>query len=212
MLLEDIHFDPESGQLLTGSFMDYAMPRALDFPSVHCTSNPVPTKSNPLGVKGAGEAGAVGAMPAVGNALIDALAPLGIRDMPMPATRNACGVQSRRPAVSLHGQYSEENRRHPRRRRALGAVLVALVDAAEPAPGCAAFGPVARLVGRGVAAARGAIPPGAGGSSQNHRQRVVRSPFLHPWHFRFSVCRRYRQRQPACRLRYSLLQSDEEPA
>jgi carbon-monoxide dehydrogenase large subunit len=86
MLLEDIHFEPESGQLLTGSFMDYAMPRALDFPVMHCASNPVPTKTNPLGVKGAGEAGAVGAMPAVGNALVDALAHLGIREMPMPAT------------------------------------------------------------------------------------------------------------------------------
>ena len=51
-----------------------------------CETNPVPTKTNPLGVKGAGEAGAVGAMPAVGNALVDALKPLGIRDLPMPAT------------------------------------------------------------------------------------------------------------------------------
>jgi carbon-monoxide dehydrogenase large subunit len=86
ILLEDIRFDEESGQLLTGSFMDYAMPRADDFSPIHCESNPVPTKTNPLGVKGAGEAGAVGAMPAVGNALIDALKPLGIRDLGMPAT------------------------------------------------------------------------------------------------------------------------------
>ena len=86
LLMEDIHFDAGSGQLVTGSFMDYAMPRAGDLPQMHCETNPVPTKTNPLGVKGAGEAGAVGAMPAVGNALVDALKPFGIRDVPMPAT------------------------------------------------------------------------------------------------------------------------------
>jgi carbon-monoxide dehydrogenase large subunit len=86
ILMEDIVFDPQSGQLLTGSFMDYAMPRAGDLSLMHCETNPVPTRTNPLGVKGAGEAGAVGAMPAVGNALVDALKPLGIRDVPMPAT------------------------------------------------------------------------------------------------------------------------------
>jgi carbon-monoxide dehydrogenase large subunit len=86
VLIEDIRFDAASGQLLTGSFMDYAMPRADVFSSFACANNPVPTKTNPLGVKGAGEAGAVGAMPAVGNALADALAPLGIRDIAMPAT------------------------------------------------------------------------------------------------------------------------------
>jgi carbon-monoxide dehydrogenase large subunit len=89
ILMEDIRFDPDSGQLLTGSFMDYAMPRADNFPPIHCESNPVPTRTNPLGVKGAGEAGAVGAMPAVGNALVDALSPLGMRDLPMPATPEA---------------------------------------------------------------------------------------------------------------------------
>jgi carbon-monoxide dehydrogenase large subunit len=86
LLLEDIRFDAQSGQLLTGSFMDYAMPRADNFSPIHCESNPVPTKTNPLGVKGAGEAGAVGAMPAVGNALIDALKPVGVREIAMPAT------------------------------------------------------------------------------------------------------------------------------
>jgi aerobic carbon-monoxide dehydrogenase large subunit len=86
ILMEEIVFDPASGQLLTGSFMDYAMPRASDLSLMHCETNPVPTKTNPLGVKGAGEAGAVGAMPAIGNALVDALKPLGIRDVPMPAT------------------------------------------------------------------------------------------------------------------------------
>lgn len=86
VLMEEIRFDPDSGQLLTGSFMDYAMPRADNFSPFHCESNPVPTKTNPLGVKGAGEAGAVGALPAVGNALANALAPLGVRTVPMPAT------------------------------------------------------------------------------------------------------------------------------
>ena len=68
VLMEDIRFDPDSGQLLTGSFMDYAMPRADTLSAIDCESNPVPTNTNPLGVKGAGEAGNVGALPAVGNA------------------------------------------------------------------------------------------------------------------------------------------------
>jgi carbon-monoxide dehydrogenase large subunit len=86
ILMEDIRFDPATGQILTGSFMDYAMPRAGDLCRFDLGNNPVPTKTNPLGVKGAGEAGAVGAMPAVANALIDALSPLGIREIAMPAT------------------------------------------------------------------------------------------------------------------------------
>ncbi|MBV9201423.1 MAG: xanthine dehydrogenase family protein, partial [Alphaproteobacteria bacterium] len=86
VLMEDIRFDPASGQLQTGSFMDYAMPRAGDLSAIHCDSNPVPTETNPLGVKGAGEAGNVGALPAVANALADALSPLGIRHIEMPAT------------------------------------------------------------------------------------------------------------------------------
>jgi carbon-monoxide dehydrogenase large subunit len=75
-----------SGQLLTGSFMDYMMPRAHDFPHMEVASHEVPTKNNPLGVKGAGEAGCVGALPAVLNAINDALLPLGIRHFEMPAT------------------------------------------------------------------------------------------------------------------------------
>jgi len=85
ILMENIKFDTE-GQMLTGSFMDYAMPRASDLSAFHVDSNPVPTKSNPLGVKGAGEAGCVGAMPAVANALVDALSVLGIKHVEMPAT------------------------------------------------------------------------------------------------------------------------------
>jgi carbon-monoxide dehydrogenase large subunit len=84
-LMEDIHFDA-GGQLLTGSFMDYAMPRATDLSAIEIGSNPVPTKTNPLGVKGAGEAGNVGSLPAVANAVIDALSPFGIGEIDMPAT------------------------------------------------------------------------------------------------------------------------------
>jgi carbon-monoxide dehydrogenase large subunit len=83
--MEDIKFD-SAGQILTGSFMDYAMPRASDLTAFHVESNPVPTQTNPLGVKGAGEAGCVGAMPAVANALVDALSPLGVKHVAMPAT------------------------------------------------------------------------------------------------------------------------------
>ena len=86
ILLEDIQFDAETGQLLTGSFMDYAMPRAHHFPHMEIKSAPTFTATNPLGVKGAGEAGCVGAMPAVGNALMDALSPYGVKDIAMPAT------------------------------------------------------------------------------------------------------------------------------
>jgi carbon-monoxide dehydrogenase large subunit len=85
ILMEDIHFD-EQGQLVTASFMDYAMPHAHDFCDMEVEANPVPTKTNPLGVKGAGEAGCVGAMPAVANAIVDALSEFGVRDIPMPAT------------------------------------------------------------------------------------------------------------------------------
>ncbi len=85
-LMEQVVYDPDSGQLLSGSFMDYAMPRADDMPNMHVESNAVPTKLNPLGAKGAGEAGTVGAIPAVINAIVDALAPLGVTSIEMPAT------------------------------------------------------------------------------------------------------------------------------
>jgi carbon-monoxide dehydrogenase large subunit len=84
-LMEDIHFD-SSGQLVTASFQDYAMPHAHDLCDMEVDANPVPTKTNPLGVKGVGEAGCVGALPAVVNALVDALSEFGIRHIEMPAT------------------------------------------------------------------------------------------------------------------------------
>jgi len=85
-LMEQVVYDGESGQLLTATFMDYAMPRADDFCDIAIGSNPVPTKLNPMGAKGAGEAGTVGALPVVISAVNDALAPLGVRDFGMPAT------------------------------------------------------------------------------------------------------------------------------
>jgi carbon-monoxide dehydrogenase large subunit len=85
-LLEGVAYDPDSGQLLTGSFMDYGMPRADTLPAIEFSYNVVPCKTNPLGLKGAGEAGAIGAPPAVINALVDALSEFGIDHIDMPAT------------------------------------------------------------------------------------------------------------------------------
>ncbi len=85
ILMEDMRYDDE-GQLLSGSFQDYAMPRAEHFSMIQVKSNPVPTATNPLGVKGAGEAGCVGAMPTIANALVDALSDYGVVNMEMPAT------------------------------------------------------------------------------------------------------------------------------
>jgi carbon-monoxide dehydrogenase large subunit len=84
-LLEQAVYDSD-GQLVTGSFMDYAMPRAHDAPMIEVASHPVPTKSNPLGAKGCGEAGTSGGLPAVANAVIDALSEYGIRHLEMPMT------------------------------------------------------------------------------------------------------------------------------
>ena len=86
IMMENVVWEPGSGQLLAGSFMDYCMPRADDLPSFEMGINEVPTPTNPMGVKGAGEAGCVGAMPALMNAIVDALNPLGVRGFDMPAT------------------------------------------------------------------------------------------------------------------------------
>ena len=85
-LMENVAYDPDSGQLLSGSFMDYTMPRGDDFCAIEIKSHPVPTATNPFGVKGAGEAGTVGSLPAVSNAVVDALSPLGVKHIAMPAT------------------------------------------------------------------------------------------------------------------------------
>jgi carbon-monoxide dehydrogenase large subunit len=84
-LMEHTVYDGE-GQMLSGSFMDYTMPRAADAPMFDFLSHPVPAKSNVLGVKGCGEAGCAGSLPSVMNAVVDALAPYGIRHIDMPAT------------------------------------------------------------------------------------------------------------------------------
>ena len=85
-LMEDVVFDEATGQLLSGSFMDYCMPRADDFCFFSHVSAPLPTATNPLGVKGGGELAPVAALPAVMNAVLDALAELGIEHIDMPAT------------------------------------------------------------------------------------------------------------------------------
>ena len=83
---EQIVYDRDSGQLLTASFMDYAMPRAADLPAFHTAFLASPAPSNPLGVKGASESGTIGAPAAIGNAVIDALWHLGVRDIGLPIT------------------------------------------------------------------------------------------------------------------------------
>jgi carbon-monoxide dehydrogenase large subunit len=85
-LLEHTVYDGRSGQLLSGSFMDYALPRAADLPPLDITLAELPTAVNPLGVKGAGQAGCIAAPQTIINAILDALAPLGIEHIDMPAT------------------------------------------------------------------------------------------------------------------------------
>jgi carbon-monoxide dehydrogenase large subunit len=85
-LQELIVHEAGSAQLLTGSFMDYAMPRAGDLPNFVCANVEVPTALNPLGVKGVGEAGTVGGLAATMNAICNALADTGVRHLDMPAT------------------------------------------------------------------------------------------------------------------------------
>jgi len=98
-LMESIVFD-DDGQLVTGSFQDYAMPRADDLPELVSALTEVPATTNPLGIKGAGEAGATGAPPAVIGAILDALKPLGIDHIDMPATPNRIwhAIHARAPA------------------------------------------------------------------------------------------------------------------
>jgi carbon-monoxide dehydrogenase large subunit len=85
-LSEDVIYDRDSGQLLTGTLMDYGIPRADTLPQITVDFSPVPSPTNPLGAKGVGEGGTVASTPTVMNAILDALAPLGVTDIPMPAT------------------------------------------------------------------------------------------------------------------------------
>ena len=88
-LLERTVYDEASGQNIAASFMDYPLPRADELPRFDLGFNPTRCTTNPLGVKGCGEAGAVAALPAIHNAIIDALAPLGVADFTGPATPEA---------------------------------------------------------------------------------------------------------------------------
>jgi len=85
-MLENCVYDAATGQLVTGSLTDYCLPRADDLPPIGFAYNVVPCRTNPLGVKGAGEAGAIGAPPALVNAVVDALSPLGVEHLDMPLT------------------------------------------------------------------------------------------------------------------------------
>ncbi len=85
-LYEDVVYERDSGQLLTGSLMDYGIPRADTMPAITIDFSPVPSTTNPLGAKGVGEGGTVASTPTVMNAILDALAPLAVTDVPMPAT------------------------------------------------------------------------------------------------------------------------------
>ena len=85
-MMEHVIYDRETGQLLTGTFMDYAMPRASDMPPLQSDYLCVPAPSNPLGVKGASETGTIGPPAAIGNAVVDALWHLGVRSIELPMT------------------------------------------------------------------------------------------------------------------------------
>jgi aerobic carbon-monoxide dehydrogenase large subunit len=99
-LMERVVYD-DDGQMLTGSYMDYGLPRASDLPALGFESHPVPARTNPLGAKGCGEAGCAGSLPAVMNALVDALSEFGITHIDMPATplRIWQAIQEARPST-----------------------------------------------------------------------------------------------------------------
>jgi len=86
VLGEQAVYDQETGQLLSGSFMDYFMPRAGFLGEPKLLDHPIPTRTNPLGAKGVGEAGVTGSLPTLMNAILDALAPVGVTHLDMPCT------------------------------------------------------------------------------------------------------------------------------
>ncbi len=100
-LVEDLVYDPDSGQLVSGSFMDYTLPRADNFPNFDFTMRNVPCTTNPMGLNGSGEAGAIGAPPAVINAIVDAMAAAGgSTDIDMPATPDAIWAAANQRAAA----------------------------------------------------------------------------------------------------------------
>jgi carbon-monoxide dehydrogenase large subunit len=106
-LLEQCCYDPESGQLLSGSFMDYAIARAADVPFFDTELSEVPSPTHPLGIRPAGEGGTTPALGAVVNAIVDALAEFGVTHVEMPATPErvwrSIQVASLRPTGRAHG-------------------------------------------------------------------------------------------------------------
>src|SRR5581483_1720404 len=115
-MLEHTVYDPRSGQLLSGSFSDYALPRADDLPPLEIALAELPTAANPLGVKGSGQAGAIAAPQTVVAAILDALAPLGIEHIDMPAT-----PERQRRSIGLKETFNAEGAKkgqRPRRHRA----------------------------------------------------------------------------------------------
>ena len=105
--IEEANYD-EQGTLVNGTFVDYTLPSAADLPSFVTDRTETPATSNPLGVKGVGEAGTIGAAPAIANAVIDALSPLGVRHLDMPFTPErlwrAIHDPASRPKVSSEGK------------------------------------------------------------------------------------------------------------
>jgi len=97
-LYEEARYDPDSGQLLTGSLLDYAVPRADSLPKIRSQFQQTPSPTNPLGVKGIGESGAIGAPPTIVHAVLDALVPFGLRILICRSRRKRSGPRSRVPA------------------------------------------------------------------------------------------------------------------
>ena len=113
-LLEHTVYD-EQGQLLSGSYMDYAMPRAHHAPDFAVLSHPVPAKTNPLGVKGCGEAGCAGSLTSIMNAVVDALSVYGIKHIDMPASPAArlAGDPGRQKQDATQVEHAWRPRLHP---------------------------------------------------------------------------------------------------
>jgi carbon-monoxide dehydrogenase large subunit len=101
-LYEEVSYDPDTGQLMTGSLLDYAVPRAEHVPSIRSLFQETPSPTNPIGVKGIGESGSIAAPPCMVHAVLDALSPFGIKhlDMPMTPPRVWSAIQTARTGAS----------------------------------------------------------------------------------------------------------------
>ena len=107
-LYEEVRYDGETGQLLTGSLLDYAVPHADALPKIRSQFQETPSPTNPLGVKGIGESGAIGAPPTIVHAVLDALAPMGIAHLDMPLTPQKIwsAIQTARAEQNCHPRES----------------------------------------------------------------------------------------------------------